>query len=252
MPFATDGLDLYLDDIGREPLLSRDEEAAHARRYRSTGDAEALEALVKGNLRFVVSVAKAYRGRGLPLEDLINEGNLGLLEAARRFDESRGVRFVTYAAWWIRQAILAALARVRAPATPAPTSGRPRSAPDASKSAAGASGTARWISIDAPVSKDGETSLAELIEDQDEEGPDAPLERRALRDALEATLALLPPREEKVLRLYYGMDDGRARTVSEIADELEVAPVRVRKARTRGLARLRGGGRKRFLGSFVG
>lgn len=250
MARARDGLDLYLDDIGREPLLSRDEEAAHARRYRSTGDEEALEALVKGNLRFVVSVAKTYRGRGLPLEDLINEGNLGLLEAARRFDASRGVRFVTYAGWWIRQSILAALARSRGPAPPVPGGGRPggRKAGSPNRGA----GTRRWVSIDAPASEDGETALGELIEDRGEEGPDAPMERRALRDALEATLALLPSREERVLRLYYGMDDGRARTVSEIADELEVPPGRVRKARARGLARLRGGGRRRLLGSFVG
>lgn len=252
MARARDGLDLYLDDIGREPLLSREEEAAHARRYRATGDAKALEALVKGNLRFVVSVAKAYRGRGLPLEDLINEGNLGLMEAARRFDAARGVRFVTYAAWWIRQAILTALARSRSPEPPAPPGGRPPAAAATGRSGTGPSGRGRWVSIDAPASEDGETSLAELIEDRREEGPEAPLERRALRDALEATLALLPAREEQVLRLYYGMDDGRARSVSEIADELEVPAGRVRKARSRGLARLRGDGRRRLLGGFVG
>lgn len=251
---GADALDLYLEEIGRHATLSRAEEARLARRFREAGDRGALEALVTANLRFVVAVAKGYRGRGLPLEDLVNEGNLGLLRAAARFDEERGVRFVSYAAWWIRQAILAALDR--AAAAPA---GPGRGGRHARGRSPGRHPRPRRRREVAPVSLEstagpspGGRALAERLPDDGAEPPDAPLERTALRHTLEAGLAFLPEREARVLRLFYGLDGGGGRSLGRIGREMGVSRERVRQIKARGLARLREGPRRAELRSFSG
>jgi len=248
-------LDLYLDEIGREPLLARREEALLARRCRE-GDAVARERLITANLRFVVSVARRYRGLGLPIEDLVNEGNLGLLRAAERFDEERGVRFVTYAVWWIRQSIVGALRRANGVAGGA----APPPVPDGAR--------ARTLSLEGR-SERGRATLRDRLVDERVEPPEVLLHRRARRRAVEAALATLPEREEAVLRLYFGVgppgpegpDEPTARPgkgapagaevtepreeglpLAEIGRRLGLPPERVRRLKNRGLRRLRGGG----------
>lgn len=226
------GLGLYLREIGRRSVPTREEEAELSRRIRD-GDERALDELVSRNLRFVVSVARRYRGRGLSLSDLVNEGNVGMIRAARRFDGERGVRFVTYASWWIRQAILEALAR-RDSAEPPPAGPTAR--------------TGARLSLDA--ADPGGASLAERTADPRAESPDAPTHRRALRRAIARSLTSLPRREAEVLRLYFGLDDGEARTLGAIARRMEVSRSRVRQLRDRALRRLRSGPAGMVLASF--
>lgn len=227
-------LALYLREIGRRTVPTRDEEARLARRIHD-GDQEALEELVSRNLRFVVSVARRYRGRGLSLSDLVNEGNMGMIRAARRFDGERGVRFVTYAAWWIRQSILEALSRqsgaARAP-RPSETALRP--------------GARLSLDADEP----GGGSLAERTPDPGAEAPDAPVHRRALERAVARSLASLPEREAEVLRLRFGLGGSEPRTLGEIAERLSVSRTRVRQLRDQALRRLRSGSAGMVLATF--
>lgn len=216
----------YLNDIGREPLLEVEEERALAARARR-GDEEARRRLAGANLRFVVSVARRYRGHGLPMADLVNEGNLGLLRAAERFDETRGVRFISYAHWWVRRAIVEAIDRHE---------GRGgRDAP--------------LLSLDEPIVGGGGT-LQEVLADPRDEGPERGVVRRALRNALEAGLTDLPERERLVLRRYYGLDGDGSETLAEIARALGVSRERARQLRDRGLARLRMHARRHDLAAF--
>lgn len=231
---AERSLDLYLEEIGRRSVPSREEEGRLARRIRE-GDETALEELVSRNLRFVVSVARRYQGRGLSLADLVNEGNLGMIRAARRFDGERGVRFVTYAAWWIRQAILEAVDRDR------PPEAKPRG-PD------GESRRAVRLSLDA-VDPDG-GSLAERTPDPDAEAPDASTHRRALRRALARGLASLPEREARVLRLHFGLAGADPRPLSQVARRIDVSRSRVRQLRDQALRRLRSGAAGMVLATF--
>lgn len=211
--------DRYLKEIGTEPLLSREEEAELARRIRE-GDEEAVSRLVEANLRFVVSVAKRYQNRGLPLSDLVNEGNLGLLRAARRFDERRGVRFISYAVFWVRQAILQALG-------------------DAGYGAGPDDEPIRHVSLEAPIWASQETSLGDVVADESAGDPDERMEADELRHALDSSLTCLPEREQLILRLYFGLDDGEPRTLSEIGDRLRISRERARQLKERALARLR-------------
>jgi len=246
------GLDLYLEEIGRHRVLSREEERRVARRARE-GDRAARERLVTSNLRFVVTVAKRYRGMGLPLEDLINEGNLGLIRAAGRFDEERGVRFVTYAIWWIRQAILAALAEAGAALPPEPPGpGRPRGRARGSdpQGRVKPAARARLLSLEARAPGTDGATLGARVPDGGPD-PDRVLQDRALRRTLEKGMAFLPEREERVLRRYYGLDGQEPRSVSRIARELEVSRDRVRQIRARALARLRRGPHGRRLAGFT-
>ncbi len=206
----------YLDDIGRAPLLTREEEAELARRSRE-GDAEARRRLVTSNLRFVVSVAREYRGRGVPMADLVNEGNIGLLRAAERFDESRGVRFVSYAHWWVRRAILQAIVSDRGK---------------------GAAHPWREVSLDAPDPAGG-TTLQDRLEDRGASFPDEDLVREGVRHAVWASLADVPDREREVLRRYFGLDGGGAQTLGEVAEALGTSRERARQLKERALARLR-------------
>lgn len=229
-------LALYLREIGRRSVPTRDEEAGLARRIRD-GDEEALDELVSRNLRFVVSVARRYRGRGLSLSDLVNEGNVGMIRAARRFDGERGVRFVTYAAWWIRQSILEALARQSGAARPPRPSDRPAR-------------PAVRLSLDAD--EPGGGSLAERTADPRAEAPDVPVQRRALRRAVARSLASLPEREAEVLRLRFGLGGGEPCTLGEIAERLSVSRSRIRQLRDQGLRRLRSGSAGMVLATFFG
>lgn len=227
---------LYLDEIGRHRLLDIDEERALAARARR-GDREAVDRLVSANLRFVVAVAKRYRGRGVPMEDLVTEGNLALLKAAERYDGERGVRFVGYASRWVRQAMLDAVARATWKGEASPPSPRAPRRPT-------------FLSLDGPSRGDG-SALAERLAAPGTEG-DRPLQARAVREALETGLALLPGREERVLRLYFGLDDSPSRSLAEIAGELGVSRERVRQLKDRALARLREGPCRRALEELSG
>jgi RNA polymerase primary sigma factor len=271
-----DILDQYFADVSRYPLLKSDEEKALARRIQK-GDDAAIDEMVKRNLRFVVSVAKKYQNRGLPLIDLIGEGNVGLLTAARKFDPDQGVKFISYAVWWIRQAILSALARqgrtVRVPLNRTADLSRIIKASEMLRQrlrrepspeelahvtglsvdvvqslAALNSGDVR---LDAPMDPEGDRSLIERF--VADEMPDTEEEamNRFLTDEIEHALATLPMRDAKVLRLYFGLDGGREHTLEEIGSMLGVTRERVRQLRDRALKRLREGDVGRALSSFA-
>jgi RNA polymerase primary sigma factor len=270
-----DILDQYLHEVSRTPLLTAQQEFAIARRARA-GDPEAMEALIRRNLRFVISVAKKYQNRGLALSDLIGEGNVGLLTAARKFDPDQGVKFISYAVWWIRQAVLAAVARhgrtVRVPLnrtadlsriiraaetlrqefgrepTPEEIARTTGLAPDIVQ-ALGALNTAD-VRLDAPLDPEGDRSLIDRFV---AEGQDA--ETRAMEqfliEEIDHALGTLPPRDAKVLRLYFGLDGGREHTLEEIGGMLGVTRERIRQLRDRALRRLREGDVGRALASFA-
>jgi RNA polymerase primary sigma factor len=218
----------YLRDIGSLHLLSREQEAELAARSRE-GDPDARARLVSANLRFVVSVARRYRNRGLTMADLVSEGNLGLLRAAERFDGSKGVRFISYAIWWIRQAMLQAIASENGPA-----------------------GRHRQVSLEAPARPDRPVRVQDVIGDHTSEGPEGRVDRRALRDAIDSSLTWLPAREERVLRLAYGLDGEDPLTLEEVGTRLGVSRHRARQLKDRALARLRSGARRQILASFRG
>lgn len=228
-------LDLYLREIGRSGPLPREREAELARRWRETGDRRALDELVRANLRFVVSVAKRYRQRGLPLEDLVNEGNLGLLRAAERFEPERGVRFISYAVWWIRQSILRALSRAEAPA---PGGGRRPRIRNRGAAEAPAGRRLRIVSLEEPAGDRAGGRLLDLVADESAPAPDAGLERGRQRDRLDARLAVLPEREETVLRLYFGLDGAPPAGLADVGRKLGVSRERARQIKARALARL--------------
>jgi RNA polymerase primary sigma factor len=269
-------LDQYLQEIGEIPLLKAEDEVRLAVRIRE-GDATALHELVRANLRFVVSVAKKYQGQGLTLSDLINEGNYGLIKAAQRFDETRGFKFISYAVWWIRQAILSSLARqgrtVRVPLNRTADLSRIIKAseilrqklrrepsPEELSQVTGlsvdvvqslAALNTGDVRLDAPMDPDGDRSLIERF--VADEMPDAEEEamNRFLTDEIESALSTLPPRDAKVLRLYFGLEGGREHTLEEIGSMLGVTRERVRQLRDRALKRLREGDVGRALGSFA-
>lgn len=269
-------LDQYLRDISAYPLISREEEAELARRIR-VGDQEALDKLVRSNLRFVVSVAKKYQNQGVSLSDLINEGNLGLIRAAHKFDETKGIKFISYAVWWIRQAILSSLARqgrtVRVPLNRTADLSRIIKAseilrqklrrepsPEELAQVTGlsvdvvqslAALNTGDVRLDAPMDPDGDRSLIERF--VADEMPDTEEEamNRFLTDEIEQALSTLPPRDAKVLRLYFGLEGGREHTLEEIGSMLGVTRERVRQLRDRALKRLREGDVGRALSSFA-
>ena len=217
----------YLADIGRERLLNMHDEAELARKSRA-GDLTARRRLVSANLRFVVSVARSYRGRGVPFADLVNEGNLGLVRAADRFDPDRGVRFISYAHFWVRRAMIQAITRQDSPAPPG----------------------ARPLSLD-DVAPGRACTLAELLPDERAPEPGARVVRDRLRDAIEASLSDLPPREREVLRRYFGLGFDDAQTLSEISVDLGVSRERARQLKERGLSRLRAGAERHGLRGYV-
>ncbi len=259
-----ESLDYYLQEISRIPLLKAEEEKALARRAFK-GDVEAQERLARHNVRFVVSVAKKFQNRGVPLMDLIGEGNLGLMTAARKFDPDRGVKFISYAVWWIRQAIQAALARhgrpVRVPLNRtadlnrlgrttvllterlgrAPTTEELVTATGLTRDAVRAlSGLqVEAVRLDQPVREADDRGRMERFVPLTQEGTDAATLARSRTDDLEKALAALAPRDAKVLRLYFGLDDGNSRTLEEIGRMMGVTRERIRQLRDRALRQLR-------------
>ena len=270
-------LDQYLREICRYPLLDRDEEVRLARRARR-GEEEAVNRLVRSNLRFVVAVSKKYRNQGVPLSDLINEGNLGLIRAARRFDETRGIKFISYAVWWIRQAILQALAEqgriVRVPlnrtgvlhriakrkAMLVQELGREPTvaelAEDVDLSHEEVEHTLAisraHVSLDAPIAPGEEGRLLDHLPDLESPGPEERILEKALAETLEAALSTLPPRETRVLRLYFGLDDEGPMSLDAIGSRMGVTRERVRQIKQQAIERLRHASRARALEPFAG
>jgi len=271
-----DILDQYLYEVSQTPLLSAQQEIAIARRVRA-GDEEAMQELVKRNLRFVISVAKKYQNRGMALTDLIGEGNVGLLTAARKFDPDQGVKFISYAVWWIRQAILASLARqgrtVRVPlnrtadlsriirtAETLRQELRREPTPEELAAATGLSldvvqslaalNTAD-VRLDAPLDPEGERSLIERFVADEQGDAEGQAMDRFLSEEIDRALRTLAPRDAKVVRRYFGLDGGREHTLEEIGGMLGVTRERVRQLRDRALKRLKEGDVGRALASFA-
>lgn len=259
-------LDKYLQEIGKVSLLSVDEEAELARRIRQ-GDEEALEKLVKANLRFVVSVAKQYQNQGLPLTDLISEGNLGLIKAAKRFDETRGFKFISYAVWWIRQSILQALAEqsriVRLPLNRVGALNKINKVfarleqeyerePSPEEIAEAMQGTltpeeiaeimrqsGRHVSLDSPIAPGEETRFIDVLENPDLPQPDQVLMYESLRQEIAKALATLEDREAQILRMHFGIDQRYPMTLDEIAEKLGLTRERVRQIKEKAIRKLR-------------
>ena len=266
----------YLREISRYPLLDRDEEVRLAQRIRR-GEEEALDKLVRSNLRFVVTVSKKYQNQGVPLSDLINEGNLGLIKAARKFDETRGIKFISYAVWWIRQAILQALAEqsriVRVPLNRAgvlhriakrkamlvqelgrePTAAEIAEEVDLTREEVeGTLAIANaHVSLDAPAGPGEDGRLLDYLPDRASPGPDEPILEKALTEALEAALATLHPREAEVLRLYFGLGDEGPMSLERIGSRMGVTRERIRQIKQQALGRLRHASRARVLETFT-
>lgn len=270
-------LDQYLRDISAYPLIGREEEVRLAQLIR-TGDEEALNKLVRSNLRFVVSVAKKYQNQGVALADLINEGNLGLIRAAHKFDETKGIKFISYAVWWIRQAILQALAEqsriVRVPLNRAGTLHRIGKRANALLQELGREPTheeiaeemditedevAKTISIsqthlslDAPVTPGEDNRLLDYLPDNLNPTPDEQTFEKALTEAIEESLSSLKEREAKILRLYFGLDGEDPMTLEQIGALLGITRERVRQIKEKALSRLRHVSRAKALESFLG
>lgn len=257
-------LEHYLRDIGRYPLLAREEERALARRIHQ-GDEEAVHELVRANLRFVVTVAKQYLGQGLSLPDLINEGNIGLMKAARRFDEKRGFKFISYAVWWIRQGILQALSDqsrvVRLPQNRSAVLQKvaraqsrlhqelcrpPRPSEIAERTGFSEAEVVEALQVGQPeaylddlLSEDDGRSFVETLADDPDRGAEVPLLERSRRDDIERALGSLPEREAEILRLYFGMRGHRSLTLEEIGQRMGLTRERIRQLKERALHRLR-------------
>jgi len=270
-------LDKYLQEIGKVDLITAEVEAELARRIRE-GDQVALEKLTKANLRFVVSVAKQYQNNGLTLGDLINEGNLGLIKAAGRFDEKRGFKFISYAVWWIRQSIMQALAEqsriVRLPLnrigsltkvskTFAELEQKFQREPSTEEVAEVIGVTAqeimdslriggRHVSVDAPFSQGEEGSLLDVLSDANESNPESSMIAESLVQEVQRSLATLSAREADVLSLYFGLNRQQSMTLEEIGDRFDLTRERVRQIKEKATRRLRHTSRNRTLKSYLG
>ena len=258
-------LDKYLNDIGKITLLSGDEEAVLARRIRE-GDEKALERLTEANLRFVVSVAKQYQNQGLTLSDLINEGNVGLMKAARRFDETKGFKFISYAVWWIRQSILQSIVEhsriVRLPLNKVGSYNRINEAyitfvqtyeREPSNEELGESldmtpkevanmlrSNTRHVSMDSPIGgEDSDATMLDVFVNADESMPDTILIEESMREEVKQGLAILSDREKEVISAYYGLNEFKALTLEEIGDAYGLTRERVRQIKERAIRRLR-------------
>lgn len=273
----TPSLDKYLQEIGRVDLISPEEEVILARKIKG-GDANALRKLVNANLRFVVSVAKQYQNQGMSLPDLINEGNLGLMKAAQRFDETRGFKFISYAVWWIRQAILQALAEqariVRLPVNKIGSINRINRAfarleqeyerepssqeiaeqlemvPEDVKEALKTNG--RTVSMDAPLNSEEDNTMYDVIQSNDTPSPDRNLINESLAYEIERALSTLSVREAKVLKLYFGLGMKHPYTLEEIGEELRLTRERVRQIKEKAIKRIQFTTRCKILKSYLG
>ena len=270
-------LDKYLQEIGKVDLLTPDEEVTLAQRIRD-GDQIALEKLTKANLRFVVSVAKQYQNQGLSLGDLINEGNLVLIKAAKRFDETRGFKFISYAVWWIRQSILQALAEqsriVRLPLNrvgslnkisksfseleqkferePSPEEIAEVLELTTSEVVDTLKISGRHVSVDAPFVQGEENRLLDVLEDEDEEAPDQGLMSDSLRKEVQRALSTLTKREGDVITLYFGLNGEQALTLEEIGEKFALTRERVRQIKEKAIRRLRHTSRSKALKPYLG
>ena len=270
-------LDKYLQEIGKVDLLTADEEVVLAKRIRE-GDQLALEKLTKANLRFVVSVAKQYQNQGLSLGDLINEGNLGLIKAAQRFDETRGFKFISYAVWWIRQSILQALAEqsriVRLPLNRVGSLNKisktfseleqkfeRESSPEelaevlevsASEVVDTMKISGRHVSMDAPFVQGEENSLLDVLENDGDEKPDDGLMNDSLRKEVQRALSTLTSREADVITLYFGLNGEHAMTLEEIGEKFNLTRERVRQIKEKAIRRLRHTSRSKTLKPYLG
>ncbi|MDX2136341.1 MAG: RNA polymerase sigma factor RpoD/SigA [Saprospiraceae bacterium] len=272
-------LDKYLNDIGKIPMLTGDEEAELARRIRE-GDQQALDKLTRSNLRFVVSVAKQYQNQGLSLSDLINEGNVGLMKAARRFDETKGFKFISYAVWWIRQSILQAIVEnsriVRMPLNKVGSYNKvneayisfvqsferepseeelaelldmsPREVQTMMRS------TLRHVSLDAPLgnSDESEATMLDVFMPEGAEEPDLDLMAESLREEVAQGLSILSPREIEVIASYYGLSGYKQLTLEEIGETYGLTRERVRQIKERAIRRLRKSYNRNALRSYLG
>ena len=269
-------LDKYLQEIGREPLIPVDEEVELARMIRN-GDRVALEKLVKANLRFVVSVAKQYQNQGLSLPDLINEGNVGLIKAAEKFDETRGFKFISYAVWWIRQSILQALAEqariVRLPLNQVGSLNKigkalskfeqeneRRPSPEelaealdipVDKIADTLKVSGRHISVDAPFVDGEDNSLLDVLVNDDSPMADRTLVNESLSTEIERALSTLSDREKDIIRMFFGINC-REMTLEEIGDKFGLTRERVRQIKEKAIRRLRQNSRSKLLKSYLG
>ncbi len=270
-------LDKYLQEIGKVDLLTADEEVVLAKRIRE-GDQLALEKLTKANLRFVVSVAKQYQNQGLSLGDLINEGNLGLIKAAQRFDETRGFKFISYAVWWIRQSILQALAEqsriVRLPLNrvgslnkisktfseleqkferePSPEELAEVLEVTAAEVVDTMKISGRHVSMDAPFVQGEENSLLDVLENDGDEKPDDGLMADSLRKEVQRALSTLTQREADVITLYFGLNGEHAMTLEEIGEKFNLTRERVRQIKEKAIRRLRHTSRSKTLKPYLG
>lgn len=270
-------IEKYLEEIGGFSPLRPEEEIDLARRIRR-GDEEALDKLVKANLRFVISVAKEYQGQGLPLQDLISEGNLGLIKAAQRFDETRGFKFISYAVWWIRQSILQALAEqsrvVRLPLNRVGAINKIGRALESLEKVFGREPSmdevaskmemttfevadvlktsARHLSLDEPFKEEDGNSLLDVIESDRYSPPDSTLMKESLQVEIDKILTTLKPREAEIIRLYFGLEGDRPLTLEEIGEHFRLTRERVRQIKEKALRRLRHRSRLEPLRKYLG
>jgi RNA polymerase primary sigma factor len=273
----TASLDKYLHEIGKVELLTADEEVTLARRIKKD-DAEALNKLIRANLRFVVSVSKQYQNQGLSLPDLINEGNLGLIKAAQRFDETRGFKFISYAVWWIRQSILQALAEqariVRLPLNKIGSINkinktlnqleqdfeREPSAEEIAKALEispnevkkSMANSGRHVSMDAPISSEEEGTMYDVMQSNDTPSPDKTLINDSLRKEIDRALTTLSRREGDILRCYFGLNGQAPNTLEEIGEKFDLTRERVRQIKEKAIRRLKHTSRSKNLKMYLG
>ena len=233
-------LDKYLQEIGREELVSPEEEVELAQRIRK-GDPVALDKLTRANLRFVVSVAKQYQNQGLSLPDLINEGNLGLIKAAEKFDETRGFKFISYAVWWIRQSILQALADERAWMIEVPRD----------KSADTLRVSGRHVSVDAPFVEGEDNSLLDVLPNDDSPSADKGLVNESLSTEIERALQILTPREREIIKSFFGIGC-QEMTLEEIGERLDLTRERVRQIKEKAIRKLKKPSASKLLKTYLG
>jgi RNA polymerase primary sigma factor len=273
----TASLEKYLQEIGRVDLITAEEEVQLAQRIKQ-GDQEALEKLTKANLRFVVSVSKQYQNQGLSLPDLINEGNLGLIKAAQRFDETRGFKFISYAVWWIRQSILQALAEQsrivrlplnkigalnkinktfnaleqkyeRAPSNDEIANKLELDEHDVKETVRN---NGRHLSMDAPLTSDDDTNLYDVFKSNSDQTPEKGLMTDSLRTEVRRVLDTLNPREADVLRFYFGLDHAAQLTLEEIGDKFDLTRERVRQIKEKAIRKLKHESKCRNLKPYLG
>ncbi len=269
-------LDKFLQDVSKEEMISAEEEVLLAQRIKN-GDQKALDKLVKANLRFVISVAKQYQNQGLSLPDLINEGNLGLIKAAKRFDETRGFKFISYAVWWIRQAILQALAEqsriVRLPLNQVGAINRIKKETSILEQKLERSPTLdelsetldttreklsdlisisfKAISMDAPVTEDEEINLIDIYQDDSAEGTDKKVMQDSLSAEISRCLSILNQREREIIALFYGIGQNHGYTLEEVAVHFNLTKERVRQIKDRAIKRLKERAQTEQLQSYL-